>query len=50
MARLSEAAAQNIASLKKQQMAEAAEKLLAGKGWFPAPLRTGEPSGEEERS
>jgi ParB family transcriptional regulator, chromosome partitioning protein len=32
-------AATNIAGLKKQAMAEAAEKLLAGTGWLPAPLR-----------
>jgi ParB family transcriptional regulator, chromosome partitioning protein len=32
-------AATNIAGLKKQAMAEAAEKLLAGVGWLPAPLR-----------
>jgi ParB family chromosome partitioning protein len=39
----SEQAAQNIVSLKKQQMAEAAEGLLAGKGWLPALLRTEAP-------
>jgi len=32
-------AATNIAGLKKQAMAEAAAKLLAGTGWLPAPLR-----------
>jgi ParB family chromosome partitioning protein len=39
--RASEQAAQNIARLKKQAMAEAAEAALAGKGWLPALLRTG---------
>ena len=38
--RASEQAAQNIASMKKQAMAEAAEAALAGKGWLPALLRT----------
>jgi ParB family chromosome partitioning protein len=32
-------AADNIARMKKQAMAEAAEKALAGKGWLPALLR-----------
>jgi ParB family chromosome partitioning protein len=36
---VSEQAAQNIASMKKQAMAEAAEEALAGKGWLPALLR-----------
>jgi ParB family chromosome partitioning protein len=31
-------AAENIASMKKQAMAEAAESALAGKGWLPALL------------
>ena len=35
----SEQAAQNIARMKKQAMAEAAEAALAGKGWLPALLR-----------
>jgi ParB family chromosome partitioning protein len=35
-----DAAARHLATLKKQPMAEAAEKLLAGKGWLPKPLRT----------
>jgi ParB family chromosome partitioning protein len=34
----SEQAAQNIARMKKQAMAEAAEAALAGKGWLPALL------------
>lgn len=33
-------AAQNIASMKKPVMAEAAETALKGKGWLPALLRT----------
>jgi ParB family chromosome partitioning protein len=38
--RASDQAAQNIASMKKQAMAEAAEAALVGKGWLPALLRT----------
>ena len=34
-------AAERIAGLKKQPMAEAAEQLLAGTGWLPPLLRTG---------
>jgi ParB family transcriptional regulator, chromosome partitioning protein len=34
-----EQAAQTIASLKKDEMAEKAEELLAGTGWLPEPLR-----------
>jgi ParB family chromosome partitioning protein len=37
---VSDQAAQNIARLKKQAMAEAAEAALAGKGWLPAVLAT----------
>ena len=37
----SEQAAENIARMKKQAMAEAAEAALAGKGWLPAILRGG---------
>jgi ParB family chromosome partitioning protein len=33
-------AADNLAGLKKQAMAEGAEQRLAGKGWLPAVLRT----------
>ena len=33
-------AADNIASLKKDAMAQAAQDLLAGSGWLPEPLRT----------
>lgn len=46
---VSEQAAQNIASLKKQQMAEAAEKLLADKGWLPDLLRIGASANGEEQ-
>ena len=35
-----EPAAQAIAPLKKGEMAERAEELLAGTGWLPEPLRT----------
>jgi ParB family chromosome partitioning protein len=35
----SDQAAQKIAGMKKQAMAEAAEAALAGKGWLPALLR-----------
>ena len=35
-----EAAAERIVPLRKAQMAEAAEVLLAGTGWLPVPLRT----------
>jgi ParB family chromosome partitioning protein len=38
-----EPAAQAIAQLKKGEMAEKAQQLLAGSGWLPEPLRT--PSG-----
>jgi ParB family chromosome partitioning protein len=38
---VSDQAAKNIASLKKQAMAEAAEAALAGKGWLPTLLRKG---------
>lgn len=36
-------AAERIAGLKKQPMAEAAEQLLSGTGWLPAALRTHHP-------
>lgn len=35
-----EAAAERIATLRKPEMAEAAEHLLTGTGWLPMPLRT----------
>jgi ParB family chromosome partitioning protein len=37
---VSDEAADRIASLKKQPMAEAAEQLLAGTGWLPPLMRT----------
>ena len=39
---VSDEAAQRLAGMKKQPMAEAAEQLLAGTGWLPALLRTPE--------
>lgn len=44
---VSEQAAREIASLKKQPMAEAAERLLAGKGWLPPVLRSRTPAADE---
>ena len=42
-----EPAAERIAHMKKEEMAEAGEALLAGSGWLPEPLRTpGQPWGE----
>ena len=38
-----EAAAQLIDHLKKPEMAKEAERLLAGTGWLPEPLRLPEP-------
>ena len=38
-----EASAQLIDHLKKQEMAREAERLLAGSGWLPEPLRTPAP-------
>jgi ParB family chromosome partitioning protein len=43
---VSEDAARRIADMKKPDMAQAAEQLLAGTGWLPAVLRTPEPEGE----
>ena len=37
---VSDEAAQRIAGLKKPEMAQAAEGMLAGTGWLPAALRT----------
>jgi len=37
---VSNEAADQMANMKKQGMAEAAEQLLAGTGWLPALLRT----------
>ena len=39
---VSDEAADRIASMKKQPMAEAAEQLLAGTGWLPVLMRTRE--------
>lgn len=41
---VSDEAADRIASMKKQPMAEAAERMLAGTGWLPALMRTPEPA------
>jgi ParB family transcriptional regulator, chromosome partitioning protein len=41
---VSDEAANRMAHMKKQDMAEAAEQLLAGPGWLPALLRTPEPA------
>ncbi|AMK23501.1 ParB/RepB/Spo0J family partition protein [Sphingobium sp. TKS] len=40
---VSEDAARRIADMKKPDMAQAAEQLLAGTGWLPAVLRTPKP-------
>jgi ParB family chromosome partitioning protein len=37
-------AADHLASMKKQPMAEAAEQLLAGTGWLPPLMRTAQPT------
>jgi len=42
---LGDEAADRIAGLKKQEMAETAEQLLAGTGWLPTLLRTERPAG-----
>src|SRR3546814_9642607 len=44
---VSEDAARRIADMKKPDMAQAAEQLLAGTGWLPAALRT--PKAEAEQ-
>lgn len=41
-------AAQRIAHLKKAEMAKAAEHLLSGTGWLPAPLRSRDPDRQDE--
>jgi len=43
---VSEDAARRIADMKKPDMAQAAEQLLAGKGWLPTVLRTVQPEAE----
>ncbi|GGO99565.1 ParB/RepB/Spo0J family partition protein [Stakelama pacifica] len=44
---VSEDAARRIADMKKQDMTQAAEQLLAGTGWLPAILRTPEAEVEQ---
>ncbi|GLT00592.1 DNA-binding protein [Sphingobium jiangsuense] len=44
---VSEDAARRIADMKKPDMAQAAEQLLAGTGWLPAVLRTAQPEAEQ---
>ncbi|MFN3370308.1 MAG: ParB/RepB/Spo0J family partition protein [Sphingomonadaceae bacterium] len=44
---VSEDAARCIADMKKPEMAQAAEQLLAGTGWLPAVLRTPQPEAEQ---
>lgn len=44
---VSEDAARRIADMKKPDMAQAAEQLLAGSGWLPAVLRTLQPEEEQ---
>lgn len=41
---VSDEAADRIAGMKKQAMAEATEQLLAGTGWLPPPMRTARPA------
>lgn len=43
---VSDDAATRIADMKKPDMAQAAEQLLAGTGWLPAALRTAQPNAE----
>lgn len=45
---VSDEAADRIASMKKQPMAEAAEQLLAGTGWLPPLMRTLEPAWQSD--
>ena len=45
-----EPSAQLIDHLKKGDMAKEAERLLAGTGWLPEPLRLAEPEGSARRS
>ena len=40
-------AARRIADMKKPDMAQAAEQLLAGTGWLPTALRTPQPEAEQ---
>lgn len=43
-------AAERIAGLKKTEMAQAAEQLLAGTGWLPPVLRTARPASRDTES
>ncbi|WP_234050608.1 MULTISPECIES: ParB/RepB/Spo0J family partition protein [unclassified Xanthobacter] len=43
-------AAERIAGLKKAEMAQAAEQLLAGTGWLPSVLRTARPLSRDAES
>jgi ParB family chromosome partitioning protein len=43
-------AAERIAGLKKPEMAQAAEQLLAGTGWLPSVLRTARPASRDAGS
>ncbi|MCH4540434.1 ParB N-terminal domain-containing protein [Ochrobactrum sp. A-1] len=45
---VSDEAAERIAGLKKPEMVQAAEQLLAGTGWLPTVLRTARPAAEPE--
>jgi len=45
---VSDEAAERIAGLKKPEMAQAAEQILAGTGWLPTVLRTAQPAAEPE--
>ena len=45
---VSDAVAERIAGLKKTEMADAAEQLLAGTGWLPTALRTTRPAWLDE--
>ncbi|HVI53180.1 MAG TPA: ParB/Srx family N-terminal domain-containing protein [Candidatus Sulfotelmatobacter sp.] len=45
---VSDEAAERIAGLKKPEMAQAAEQLLAGTGWLPTVLRIAPPAAEPE--
>ncbi|MFI0847730.1 ParB/RepB/Spo0J family partition protein [Mesorhizobium sp. IMUNJ 23232] len=45
---VSNEAAERIASMKKQPMAEAAEQLLAETGWLPSLMRTAQPAWLDE--
>jgi ParB family chromosome partitioning protein len=44
---VSDEAAERIAGLKKPEMVQAAEQLLAGTGWLPTVLRTARPSSRD---